>query len=124
MSTQQNFPTPIPKACELAAGSWPDGCDWCGKIIRPRRVRWCSDWCEHQWKVNHHWPVARKFTLRRDGHRCVKCNSGDEVEVNHIRPLRGMGYKPSCWHHLDNLESLCSQCHDAVTFVQQRVWST
>lgn len=116
------LPPPTPTTCELAAGAWPDGCDWCGKDVPPHRERWCSDWCDHQWRVNHSWPVARKFAKRRDGNRCVVCGATEELEVNHILPLRGLGYSKSCWHHLDNLETRCTPCHEAVTLRQERMW--
>lgn len=75
------------------------------------------------WDINHKWGPAKKAALHRDGHQCVKCSRSEGLEVNHIIPLRGMGYSPSCWHHQANLESLCGECHDVATFVQNMVWS-
>lgn len=42
------------------------------------------------------------------------------LEVNHIAPRRGKGYGSGCWNHLDNLETLCHQCHVDVTTAQRR----
>lgn len=42
-----------------------------------------------------------------------------QLEVNHIFPRRGRGYANSCAHHLENLETLCRQCHQMVTNVQR-----
>lgn len=41
------------------------------------------------------------------------------LEVNHIVPRRGAGYGFGCWNHLDNLITLCHQCHLQST-AQQR----
>jgi 5-methylcytosine-specific restriction endonuclease McrA len=42
------------------------------------------------------------------------------LEVNHIEPRRGAGYQGGCHHHLSNLETLCHDCHVAVTGAQRR----
>jgi hypothetical protein len=46
--------------------------------------------------------------------------SGVALEVNHIEPRRGAGYGSGCHHHLSNLETLCHDCHVAVTGAQRR----
>ncbi|MBI3743353.1 MAG: HNH endonuclease [Chloroflexi bacterium] len=45
------------------------------------------------------------------------------MEVNHIKPLKGRGYRIGCAHHLDNLQTLCHRCHVDVT-KQQRASRT
>jgi hypothetical protein len=42
-----------------------------------------------------------------------------ELEVNHIAPRNGKGYKPGCHHHLTNLETLCHLHHVGETAVQR-----
>lgn len=42
------------------------------------------------------------------------------VEVNHIDPRRGRGYRSGCGHHLQNLETLCHRHHVEVTAAQRR----
>lgn len=42
-----------------------------------------------------------------------------KLEVNHIEPRNGKGYRPGCHHHLDNLETLCHPCHVAITNEQR-----
>lgn len=43
-----------------------------------------------------------------------------DLEVNHIVPRNGDGYGVGCWHHLDNLETLCRSCHVEETTRQRR----
>lgn len=101
-------------------------CDACGKELTGRQQRWCSFECSRVQVSNHDWNAARKAAKRRDGHRCVKCGKGDDVdhllrstlEVNHIEPRVGRGYGWGCWNHLDNLETLCHDCHVLVTKAQ------
>lgn len=102
------------KKCSAAAGPFrPDErrCDFCGKDLVGRRKRWCSDPCSKKWWTNHVYRMARKAAKRRDGYRCVKCGSRDKLEVNHIKPCLGAHAKKGCWHHLDNLETLCHEHH-------------
>jgi 5-methylcytosine-specific restriction endonuclease McrA len=113
--------------CDLAS---------CGKPLLGRRRRWCSDACAtirfRAIYQNHEWGQAREAALKRDGYRCRHCswapNRGRrtrflELEVNHIRPLAEVGVKHAmagCHHHLDNLETLCHDCHAKVTAAQAR----
>ena len=72
--------------------------------------------------------------MKRDGNRCVICGQNDRdacardyyrrhgksiLEVNHIQPVNGNRKAVSCASHLENLETLCHDCHVAVT-KQQR----
>lgn len=43
-----------------------------------------------------------------------------DLEVNHREPRNGDGYGVGCWHHLDNLETLCHGCHVEETTRQRR----
>lgn len=45
---------------------------------------------------------------------------GARLEVNHIDPRRGQGYRFGCHHHQGNLETLCRLHHVAVTTAQRR----
>lgn len=51
-------------------------------------------------------PRIRRLVLARDGHRCVHCQRGRDVQVHHIvfRSKRGS-------HDTANLTSLCKHCH-------------
>ncbi len=93
----------------------------CGKKLPPRRSKWCSTKCSRiVWNdKNHIWNYARRAAKNRDKHKCVKCSSPVQLEINHIEPLIGAGYGPSCSHHLSNLETLCHKCHVIVTSKQR-----
>lgn len=108
--------------CKLAAGPHPKGshkCDWCSKPLVGRRRRWCSDQCSKIWWNNHNYSAARKCAKRRDKYRCVKCGSKFKLEVNHIKPCLGKHNKRGCWHHIENLETLCHDHHLEVTRQQR-----
>lgn len=45
-----------------------------------------------------------------------------KLEVNHKIPRKGAGYTNGCWHHLDDLETLCHDCHVKETTAQLREW--
>lgn len=117
----------VTKDCPLLPVLRPhvDGeCDKCGKPLSGRRRRWCSDkcagWLAHEFAKNHEWRYARRAAKRRDRYRCVKCGSQSKLEVNHISPLFGSGYTPSCLHHLEGLQTLCHGCHVKETNLQRR----
>ena len=112
-------------------------CWRCGKKLPPRRRHWCSDDCGQWWRINHDWNSAREAALKRDGSRCVKCGADGylisrrtysgrtmfpiKLEVNHIAPREGQGYGQGCHNHQENLETLCHDCHVAVTRRQRKL---
>jgi hypothetical protein len=50
----------------------------------------------------------RKLALERDGHRCVRCQSPDDLHVHHVEPWAPGQPDP---HALGNLVTLCASCH-------------
>ena len=55
------------------------------------------------------WRAVAKEVRRRDGWRCVECGAtGVELHVHHIVPLSKGGR-----NDVDNLETLCRECHEA-----------
>jgi hypothetical protein len=52
-----------------------------------------------------HW---RKSCLKRDNHRCVKCGTGDNLQVHHVCGWAGF---PELRIEVDNGETLCGNCH-------------
>lgn len=56
------------------------------------------------------WQQARAAARRRDGERCQRCGSTDQLQVHHIKPLAEGGDK----YDLENLATLCHGCHVAV----------
>lgn len=113
-----------------------DGCHGCGgPVPRGRRV-WCSNACETRILNDHYWSFARAAVLKRDDYRCVVCGSDDNcrearewrylhgrsyLEVNHINPVNGRRKHFDCQNHQDNLETLCHDCHIAITKQQREL---
>lgn len=52
----------------------------------------------------------RRKVLTRDGWRCVKCDSVENLEVDHIIPTYADGTD-----ELENLQTLCRSCHQNKT---------
>lgn len=130
-------------ACALAQGR-PSGCAWCGADLPPRRRAWCSDRCNTAFWNNHWWSQARHAAKVRDRYRCRRCGhappkrptrsrfpvetaykaamrdwrggrTANRLEVNHRVPALGAHTRLSCLHHLENLETLCVDCHKGET---------
>lgn len=101
-------------------------CQWCDNPLPEKsgRTVFCSDRCSRMWERNHIWRKARTAARRRDKYACVKCGvhkTVTKIEVNHINPLNGAKYStPSCFHHLDNLETLCVDHHKEITKEQAK----
>lgn len=55
---------------------------------------------------------ARLAALRRDGHKCKRCGATRKIQVHHIR--RWADY-PSLRCDVNNLISLCKNCHKKIT---------
>ncbi len=110
-------------ACSLMSEPGDGRCGWCSAEIPARRRRWCSDRCSRSFQNNHWWPAARRTARRRDKYACRRCGRKrlDKIrlEVNHIEPALGRHSEVSCAHHLANLETLCHECHRAVTADQR-----
>lgn len=53
------------------------------------------------------WRQARALALERDGARCVRCSTPDDLVVHHHVEI-SEGIDP---YDLDNLETLCRPCH-------------
>ncbi|MCW5849188.1 MAG: DEAD/DEAH box helicase [Anaerolineae bacterium] len=67
------------------------------------------------------WPQQRALARQRDGYRCRVCGApereGRQHDVHHLQPFRTFGYAVGHNRHdlqanrLDNLVTLCPQCH-------------
>ena len=78
---------------------------------------------QHHRRLNRgRWQHARRAALERDGYRCVECvdqglGGAGKLEVHHITPLSGIRDGDGHWHKgglpfaLDNLKTLCRDCH-------------
>lgn len=56
------------------------------------------------------WFEIRLAVLARDDYRCTQCGSKDNLHVHHSQARRQGGT-----HQLDNLQTLCAQCHAQTT---------
>lgn len=67
------------------------------------------------------WKTARGEALRRDGFTCQDCQ-GRAEEVHHIIELTPDNiHDPMVALNIDNLQSLCHNCHTKVTHKQPAV---
>lgn len=68
----------------------------------------------HERGLGSNWDKARKRALERDKGLCQVCAKAGRVtlatEVDHINPRAKKGD-----HSLDNLQSICNQCHKRKT---------
>lgn len=105
-------------ACTLSA--WTGGarrCQWCDAALVGRQRNWCGRPCLAAFLAAHDWNKARHLAVKRDG-GCVTCGTGRPLEVNHVEPRRGRGYRMGCWNHPENLQTLCIPHHREVTNAQ------
>jgi 5-methylcytosine-specific restriction endonuclease McrA len=58
------------------------------------------------------WARVRFLAKRRDGFKCVKCGSRNKLECHHVKPVRE---RPDLAFELDNLQTLCRDCHAVET---------
>lgn len=60
------------------------------------------------------WRDAREKALERDGHQCVECGDGGEKLHVHHRTKYRRHNTSEVANRLNNLETLCGQCHNRV----------
>lgn len=60
---------------------------------------------KEKYYTSKEWAEKRKKVFRRDGNRCVLCNSSEGLSAHH-RSYRNFGNEP-----LEDLTTLCSRCH-------------
>ncbi len=87
-------------------------CVYCNISLVDKQRFYCSGSCSiafyHKYYLS--WENVRGQVLTRDGEKCVRCG-GKAWEVHHKHAL-AEGGSP---YDLDNLESLCSECHRKET---------
>lgn len=57
------------------------------------------------------WRDIRQVVFERDGWQCFKCGRRSGLECDHIRPIA----KAGDWFALDNLRTVCRDCHIQLT---------
>ena len=69
------------------------------------------------------WPKLRMDALRKYGNRCQCCGAspktGATIEVDHIKPRHSF---PELELNLDNLQVLCSACHESKGLADCTDW--
>lgn len=60
----------------------------------------------HQANYHIKRPEVREYIFFRDGHRCVKCGSGEDLTIDHIISVYNGGSDED-----DNLQTLCNRCN-------------
>jgi hypothetical protein len=92
-------------------------CLWCGKFLKGRRRKYCSD--DHgfqfynEWKWRFSWEYIRLGVIARDKNICQQCREkfpDSQLEVHHLIP-RTLGGKDV----EENLQTLCQACHKKKT---------
>lgn len=99
------------RGCELSYGDHPGRCFGCGAQLPPLRRKWCSESCEHSWKINHVWSYARAEAIARTQGHCEVCRDPEDAEVHHDPPVGKRGYGVGCQHHQEHLHPLCHGHH-------------
>jgi HNH endonuclease len=62
------------------------------------------DWFERQYRCR-----------KRDGHKCRLCGSSNNLHIHHVKPISFGGT-----HTLQNLITLCRQCHMSQTYYEHK----
>ena len=65
-------------------------------------------WRKGERPSRRQWAKVRRLVLDRDSWRCVLCGKYGRMEVDHRVPL---DIAPDRMYDVDNLQSLCSDCH-------------
>jgi len=96
----------------------PEGkslCRFCGEVVPKGRRYWCSDNCVTAARLQNDWKLIREAVFRRDKYTCRKCgrsrmDKGFIPECHHVISVAEGGN-----HHLSNLVTLCTICHEEET---------
>ena len=57
----------------------------------------------------------RLLAFERDGWKCTKCGSRDNLQAHHIEPVPKGQFDPSVIHRVENLQTLCAACHSSTS---------
>ena len=134
-----------PLHCVLSNWSGNDDeCRWCSSELAPEQKRWCSGSCLETWRLHHRYFLARQLAVKLSRHKCAcirekneprhsrcahcgACESivklrGGQMTCDHIIPRRGDKSRFSCKHHQENLQILCSTCHDKKSLQDEEMY--
>jgi HNH endonuclease len=51
------------------------------------------------------------LAFERDGWKCTKCGSQENLQAYHIEPVPKETFDPIIIHRVENLQTLCAECH-------------
>jgi 5-methylcytosine-specific restriction endonuclease McrA len=71
---------------------------------------------DKRWYGGPAWKAVRAQAKARDGHRCVKCGSTQNLDADHIRRPEDGGHR----YDLSNTQTLCRRCHNHKTHGKNR----
>ena len=63
-----------------------------------------------------YWFGVKDLVLKRDNHKCVKCNSKDKLHIHHTTYIHHF----SEHKHLEDLETLCDICHGLAHCIPEK----
>jgi RNA-directed DNA polymerase len=55
--------------------------------------------------------LNRLLAFERDGWKCTECGSRDNLQAHHIEPVPKGQFDPLVVHRVENLQTLCADCH-------------
>ena len=53
----------------------------------------------------------RILAFERDGWKCTKCGSQENLQAHHVEPVPKGQFDPMVVHRIENLQTLCAKCH-------------
>jgi hypothetical protein len=56
----------------------------------------------------------RILAFERDGWKCTRCGSRENLQTHHIEPIPKGAFNPNVMHRLENLRTLCETCHHSL----------
>jgi 5-methylcytosine-specific restriction endonuclease McrA len=57
----------------------------------------------------------RLLAFERDGWRCTKCGSQENLQAHHIELISKGTFNPMVVHRVENLQTLCADCHQRLS---------
>ena len=56
----------------------------------------------------------RLLAFERDGWKCTQCGSRENLQAHHIEPVPKGTFDPTVVHRVENLQTLCADCHQRL----------
>ena len=109
-------------------------CRFCKVVLKGRKTAWCSKECLLKVRALCDWNYIRNKVRRRDKYRCQMPVTGAPAYFNVLlpdgrvicgRPAKDVDHiielaDGGCFHDLNNLRSLCHDCHQKKTLMMRK----